>query len=153
MGRVLSDINPSSSSFDHTTSSGRYHKLGDNEIHVHTCSSPYCEDTSHAHSLQHSTPGAQQRNECDGASFSLPSVKQQPNQDERIASIRDDIGRFSTPTIEVIPRVSSRWSKFMNESEVGDGGDGGDGGEEGEGEREGVQMHMLQSKVTVAKYN
>ena len=74
------------------------------------------------------------------------------SQEDRIASIRDDIGRFSKSSItEVIPTASSRWSKFMNESEDREAEEG-----EGEGEGEGgeiVHTHMLQSKRAVAKYS
>lgn len=75
------------------------------------------------------------------------------SQEQRMASIRNDIGRFSrnsaTTECSVVPATSSRWSKFMNEVEDDDDVEG-----EGEGrDLEGVHMHLLQSKVTVAKYN
>lgn len=71
------------------------------------------------------------------------------SQEDRIASIREDIGRFSRPgeAERGIPVASSRWSKFMNETEEEEEGE-----EEGEGEGEGVNAHMLQSRSAVAKY-
>lgn len=111
-----------------------------------------------------STPTQQivySRPEQDSSSISRcdysPAVEPQHvgmSQEERMASIRNDIGRFSrnSATVEasVVPATSSRWSKFMNEAEDDDVQ------EEGEGEgrdMEGVHMHLLQSKMTVAKYN
>lgn len=89
-----------------------------------------------------------------------PSLKPRQfwtSKEDQISSIRDDIGRFSkngTSKDSVIPVASSRWSKFMNESEDGEREGEEGGGEVGEGgESEGVRMHMLQSKMAVAKYN
>ena len=81
------------------------------------------------------------------------------SQEERIASIRNDISRFSRPTkvaSDAIPVASSRWSTFMNESEE-DGESEGEEEEEEEweSEEEGegrVKTHMLQTKLVVARY-
>ena len=68
-------------------------------------------------------------------------------KEDKMAMIRDDISRFSnskqsaSSSSSSIPAVSSRWSRFMTESE--------EGGEEGES----VQTHMLQSRTGIARYN
>ena len=76
--------------------------------------------------------------------------------------IREDISRFrkssnvtgsgsssatTAAAVGSIPAVSSRWSKFMTESEEGEEE------EEEEGEGDSVQTHMLHSRVAVARYN
>ena len=73
---------------------------------------------------------------------SVPATVPEPrrmgmSQEEKIASIRKDISRFSCPTkvasSDAIPVESSRWSKFMNESEE-EGDIEGEEEEEEEGE-------------------
>lgn len=73
---------------------------------------------------------------------------------DSIAIIREDISRFSTD-VKQIPNVSSRWSKFMCESESDseekEGEEGGEG-EDLEDTDTKSSPHMLSSRSAVAKY-
>ena len=137
----------SSGSYIHS-SSERYQKLDDGSTVDGTFTS-----TQMMMDPQHKQNSGSYKNtsKCDFSSDMEPQHLGM-TQEERMASIRNDIGRFSknSSTVEstVVPATSSRWSKFMNEVEDDDV----------EGEREGrdvegVHMHMLQSKATVAKYS
>lgn len=68
------------------------------------------------------------------------------NHQESMAIIREDINRFSRKDGDTsIPKASSKWSKFMCESESEEEK------EEGEGDGEN-SVHMLSSRSVVAKY-
>ena len=78
----------------------------------------------------------------------------QLSHQDSIAIIREDISRFSTDAKQ-IPNVSSRWSKFMCESES----DSEEKAREEEGEGEETEetdtkssAHILSSRTAVAKY-
>ena len=78
------------------------------------------------------------------------------SQQDRLTSIRNDIGRFTKTSAsdreetQAIPTASSRWSKFMNEQESddeqgeeGEGRQGEGGGERGRKKGKAVSVHML----------
>ena len=144
MGLRLSSMNFSGSCYVHSAND-RYQKFDSGE--TYDCSN----DKGAVDNLSSNT--------CGKDSELSPFQKRQnigTSQEDRIASIRDDIGRFSKSSVaaETIPTVSSRWSKFMTESEDKEGEDGEDEDRErGEEGGEIVHMHMLQSKRAVAKYS
>ena len=151
MGQLLSGVESSRSHQSHF-SNERYQKLEDS----------YTDTTPHEtlpHSKSSHDLGLSERHGKE-AKGSLGVELRQPShrtQKDRIASIRDDIQRFTkdADSSKLIPSVSSRWSKFMTETEREEGveGEGEEEGEgEGEGEGEDVHVHMLQSKLAVAKY-
>jgi hypothetical protein len=121
------------------SSSDRYHKL-DNGTDFNIPS-------SHPFSSSASESGSSQKHGEKSEPFrNPPKEKLQMTPEDKMAVIREDISRFSKSSATAsgssaasIPAVSSRWSKFMSESE--------------EGEGESVQTHMLQSRVAVARYN
>lgn len=73
------------------------------------------------------------------------SASQQPSTShrEQIAQIREDIGRFTASENPPIPATSSRWNKFMCESESE---------EEEESSKVSSSNHVLSSKSAVASY-
>ena len=152
MGQLLSSVESSrTQSLYVSTTSDRYHKLDDSVNDTHDASP---QQTLH-HSAHDLSSSERHGNGTEDRRGNRTSPELNPRhchmtQEDRIASIRDDIGRFSKSTNSIIPTVSSRWTKFMNETEKDEEEERGERGEEGEGD--GVHMHMLQSKLAVARY-
>ena len=156
MGHLLSS---SKSSYYIHSSSDRYHKLDDVVTNSHPHSShPHSLHTTHSLLDTVDTPHTHRTPKSPASQQAPVPQALHRTQEDRIASIREDIGRFSKNTassaaaansVGVIPAVSSRWSKFMSEVEEEDVDE-----REREDQEEGsVQMHLLQGRVTVARYN
>ena len=150
MGQLLSGAKSPESCYVHS-SSDRYSKLdSDKTESLH-------DKGSHSCFLEQNLISSETRKDFKVS----PAPKQyvgHMTREEKMASIRDDIGRFSKPAApEGIPHVSSRWSKFMNDGEPDREGEEEEGGEgervEDKGGEGDVHVHMLQSKLMVAKYD
>ena len=154
---LLSSVESSQtqSLYSSTTSGDRYHKLEESSNDIHDAL-PSRHSAHDLHSSQkHGNETENQHG--NGTSPSLKLRHSHTTQEDRMASIREDIGRYTKSMDPIIPTVSSRWSKFMIDTEEKDeelDGEeeedrvGPEGGEEGDG----VHMHMLQSKLAVARY-
>lgn len=85
----------------------------------------------------------------DAYSQSMFDLSSSHSHNDDIETIRKDISRFTqpldsnktTPTDQIIPKASSRWSQFMREDD--------ESGEDGEGGR---STHLLAGKSTVAQF-
>ena len=146
MGQLLSGSKPS---WYLHTSGDRYHRLDDTTTDVHTRSQHTHHPPSHTIHTSHTPESSHAHTKRKSSSEPVQTKKthsQHRTQEDKMASIREDICRFTKNTAssaDVIPAVSSRWSKFLSE-----------GGEEEEGgEGESVETHMLQSRLAVARYN